>query len=214
MVEAVSFDEWEKTLQDQQFLGGALPTNADKEAFDKITQAPSAEAHPNTFAWYCLVAKFAEPVRNSWTAAQAAGKGGKGKKGGKKEEKPADDDFDPFGDDGADDEDAKKKLAEAAKKAKGGKKVVIAKSLIVFEVKPWEADTDLDAMAKEILAIEMDGLVWKTEYKLEPVAFGVKKLVIGCVIEDDKVSTDDLQEKVEALEDYVQSCDIAAFNKL
>jgi translation elongation factor EF-1beta len=32
----------------------------------------------------------------------------------------------------------------------------------------------------------MDGLLWGTS-KLVPVAFGVKKLQITCVIEDDKV---------------------------
>ena len=86
--------------------------------------------------------------------------------------------------------------------------------MIIFEVKPWEAETDLDEMAKLILAIEMDGLFWKTEYKKEPIAFGVFKLIIGATIEDAKVSTDDLQEKIEELEDYVQSVDIAAFNKI
>ena len=34
------------------------------------------------------------------------------------------------------------------------KKLPIAKSLIVWEVKPWEVETDLDALAKEIIAIE------------------------------------------------------------
>ena len=61
----------------------------------------------------------------------------------------------------------------------------------------------------------MDGLVWKTEFKKEPVAFGVFKIIIGCVVEDEKVSVDDLQEKItEGYEDEVQSVDIAAFNKL
>ena len=32
-------------------------------------------------------------------------------------------------------------------------------------------------------------------------------------VEDEKVSTDDLQEKIEALEDFVQPVDIAVFNK-
>lgn len=60
----------------------------------------------------------------------------------------------------------------------------------------------------------MDGLFWKTEYKKEPIAYGVHKLLIGCVVEDEKVSTDDLQEKMEAFEDLVQSVDIAVFNKI
>jgi elongation factor 1-beta len=90
----------------------------------------------------------------------------------------------------------------------------IAKSLIIFEVKPYEAETDLDELAKSILTIEMDGLFWKTEYKKEPIAYGVNKLVIGCVVEDEKVSTDDLQEKIEAFDELVQSVDIACFNKI
>lgn len=36
-------------------------------------------------------------------------------------------------------------------------------------------------------SIEMEGLVWGSS-KLVPVAFGVKKLQIQCVVEDDKVS--------------------------
>ena len=81
-------------------------------------------------------------------------------------------------------------------------------------MKPYEAETDLDELAKQILAIEMDGLFWKTEYKKVPIAFGVEKIVIGCVIEDLKVSADDLQEKIEAFDELVQSVDIAAFNKI
>ena len=45
------------------------------------------------------------------------------------------------------------------------------------------------------------------------MAFGIKKLRIICVVVDELVSTDDLQESIEAL-DGVQSTDIHAFNKL
>jgi hypothetical protein len=41
-------------------------------------------------------------------------------------------------------EDQKKKIAEGAKK----KAAVIAKSLVIFDVKPWELETDLDELAK------------------------------------------------------------------
>ena len=50
--------------------------------------------------------------------------------------------------------------------------------------------------------------------QLAPVAYGVKKLVATCVIEDDKVSTQDLEDKIIEIEDLVQSVDIVAFNKL
>jgi elongation factor 1-beta len=86
--------------------------------------------------------------------------------------------------------------AKAAAAGKDKKKDLIAKSLILWEVKPWEAETDLDEMARLVLSIQMDGLEWKTEYKKEPIAYGVYKLVIGAVVEDEKVSTDDVQEKI------------------
>jgi elongation factor 1-beta len=81
-------------------------------------------------------------------------------------------------------------------------------------VKPYEAETDLDELFKKVRTIEMEGLVWKEEYKKEPIAFGVHKLVVGCVIEDEKVSTDDLQDAIQAFEEEVQSVDIAVFSKI
>ena len=60
----------------------------------------------------------------------------------------------------------------------------------------------------------MDGLSWKTEWKKEPVAYGIFKIQIGATVEDEKVSTDLVQETIEAFEDDVQSVDIVAFNKL
>lgn len=105
--------------------------------------------------------------------------------------------------------------AQKAQAKKGKKPPPIAKSLVLFEIKPWGPDEDLDALAKKVIAeVKMDGLLWKTEFKKEPVAFTVWKLIMGCTIEDDKVSTDDLIEQIEAFEDNVQSVDIAAFNKV
>jgi translation elongation factor EF-1beta len=121
--------------------------------------------------------------------------------------KADDDDLDLFGDDDEGDAEAAK-VAAAAAKAKATaaakpKKVVIAQSLVMFEVKPLDSDTNLDELAKKILAINMDGLYWKTEYRKDPVAFGIFKLIIGVTVEDDKVSVDDLQEKIEQLDEYV-----------
>ena len=69
-------------------------------------------------------------------------------------------------------------------------------------------------MEKAVRAIEKDGLSWNTEYKKEPIAFGIFKLVIGAVVEDEKVSTDDIATRIEEFEDLVQSVDIVSFNKL
>lgn len=64
-----------------------------------------------------------------------------------------------------------------------------------------------------VRSIEMDGLLWGAS-KLVPVGYGINKLQIATVVEDEKVSIEELQEKIEAFEDFVQSVDIAAFNKI
>ena len=64
-----------------------------------------------------------------------------------------------------------------------------------------------------VRSIEKDGLVWGAS-KLVPVGFGIKKLQINLVVEDEKVSLDELQEQIDEFEDYVQSSDVAAMQKL
>lgn len=100
---------------------------------------------------------------------------------------------------------------EARKAAKGPGPV--AKSVVTFEVKPWDDETNMEELEKEVRAIEMDGLVWGAS-KLVPIGYGVSKLQVTIVVEDDKVSMDELQERVQEIEDYVQSSDIAAMQKL
>jgi translation elongation factor EF-1beta len=39
-------------------------------------------------------------------------------------------------------------------------------------------------------------------------------LIIAFSLEDEKVSVDGIVEKIEEMEDYVQSVEIAAFNKI
>lgn len=70
-------------------------------------------------------------------------------------------------------------------------------------------ETDMKALEAAVRAIEKDGLVWGGG-KLVAVGFGIKKLQINLVIEDDKVGLDDLQEEIQEIEEYVQSTDIVS----
>ena len=74
-------------------------------------------------------------------------------------------------------------------------------------------ETDMKELEASVRSIEQDGLVWGAS-KLVPVGFGIKKLQINLVVEDDKVSLEELQEKIDEFEDYVQSSDVAAMQKL
>jgi translation elongation factor EF-1beta len=48
--------------------------------------------------------------------------------------------------------------AYAEKKSK--KPALIAKTSVLLDVKPWDDETDMDAMLKCVKTIEKDGLVW------------------------------------------------------
>ena len=82
-------------------------------------------------------------------------------------------------------------------------------SVVTLEVKPWDDETDMEALEKSVRSIEQPGLVWGSS-KLVAVGYGIKKLQITIVIEDELVSLDELQEKIAEFEDYVQSSDVAA----
>lgn len=130
--------------------------------------------------------------------------------------KDDDDDIDLFGSDEEEDAEAAKIREERLKAyaaKKSNKPALIAKSSIVLDVKPWDDETDMKAMENQVRTIEMEGLVWGAS-KLVPVGYGINKLQIMCVVEDDKVSVDLLTEKIQEFEDFVQSVDIAAFNKI
>ena len=147
-----------------------------------------------------------------------------------------DDDMDLFGDDddvNSDGENAEEAAAtkarrermEAARKLKeeaDAKKGLVKKdkekpaekSLIVLDVKPWEADTDLKMVWGKIIEYKQDGLRWGDTFKLEPVAYGIMKLVMTVTIEDAKVLLDDITDHIEGLEEWVQSVSVASMNKV
>jgi len=128
-----------------------------------------------------------------------------------------DDDVDLFGSDEEEDDDEKARVTAERLKAYADKKskkpALIAKTSVLFDVKPWDDETDMNEMLAACKSIEMDGLVWGAN-KLVPVGYGISKLQLMCVVEDEKVSIEELQEKMADFEDFVQSVDVAAMNKI
>ncbi|XP_071113189.1 elongation factor 1-delta-like isoform X2 [Haliotis cracherodii] len=135
--------------------------------------------------------------------------------------KPADDDDDDDDDMfGSDDEEEAAELEKlkaervaAYKAKKASKPTLIAKSNLILEVKPWDDETDMKELEQKVRQVSTDGLKWGSS-KLVPVGYGINKLQIMCVVEDDKVGTDFLEESITAYEDFVQSVDVVAFNKI
>jgi len=71
----------------------------------------------------------------------------------------------------------------------------VSNSLIWYEIDPADAETDLDTLAKRIMNdIQMEGLTWKSQYKKEPFAYGICKLLIACVVQDELVSLESVRD--------------------
>jgi len=193
-------------LEDNAFVDGFVPTKADADQFAALKECPQL---PHAARWYRNIASYTDAERAAWTSAAAAAE--------KKEEKKEggdDDDFDLFEtteeDEKVMEEERKRKADELAAKAKA---TGAARSQIILDVKPWDDSTNMVELEKAVRAIELDGLAWG-QSKLVPVGFGIKKLQIVAVVIDDLVSTDDIEERITALDDYVQSMDVESFNKL
>lgn len=193
-----------ETLCDFAYADGFKPTQLDVEMLSKL---PAANQYNNLVyvkRWAKHMASFSDKEKKAFPA----GKASEASKGGD------DDDIDLFGSD--DDEEAEKAKAERAKQLeaqkKGAKPGVVAKSSIVIDVKVWDDETDLGKVEEHVRSITKEGLLWGASRRL-PLAYGIEKFQIGCVVEDEKVSVDWLTEQIEESE-LVQSTDIAAFQKI
>ena len=189
-------------LADFPYVSGYTPSQADVE---QLKQLPAKyDEYVHVKRWAKHLASFTEAEKKAFPGAPSPVK-----KGG-----DDDDDIDLFGSD--DDEEAEKAKAERAKQLEAQKKDAkakpTAKSTILLDVKVWDDETDLKEVETQVRGIQKDGLLWGAA-KNVPVAFGMSKLQIVCVVEDEKVSVDWLTESIEELE-LVQSTDIASFQKI
>ncbi|KAH9414429.1 Elongation factor 1-beta [Dermatophagoides pteronyssinus] len=205
-------------LAARSYIEGYTPSQSDIVLYGALKNVPTKYSH--ALRWYNHIKSYQSEkdklpgVKKSLQDFGVTGSGAGAKTAAKKDDD--DDDIDLFGSDDEVDEEADKAREERLKayaEKKSKKPGPIAKSNVVLDVKPWDDETDMKAMEDRVRSIEMDGLKWGAS-KLVPLAYGIRKLQIVCVVEDDKVSIEELSEKIEAFEDFVQSVDVAAFQKI
>lgn len=220
-------------IRGRSYVVGFHATQADVELFNALGKAPDASKYANLARFYAHIASFSAEARKAFPGAfskggaSASAKGGKdaGKAAAKPAAAPApaeeeDDAADLFGDD--DDDAAAKKIAAKAAASKkeepkkdAKKPAAVDKSGVVYEVKPLEAGQDMKELETKLRSIVVDGLLWGQEFKVVDVAFGIQKLVVQAVCEDEKLTTDDLEEKMmTALEGLISSVDLLNINKV
>jgi len=216
-------NNWVKT---RSYIVGYTPSQADVKVFQQLKNIPAPETYPYAWRWYNHILTFesefsslpGDPTKE-YTAygpesSELTVNPAKAPEAAAEEE---DDEVDLFGsDDEEEDAEAERikaeRLAEYNKK-KAGKVKPAAKSIVTLDIKPWDDETNMEELTANVLAIEKDGLVWGA-HKLQAVGFGIKKLQINLVVEDEKVSLDELQQQIEEDEDHVQSTDVVAMQKL
>ncbi|MCJ1328314.1 Translation elongation factor 1 beta [Thelotrema lepadinum] len=208
----------------RSYIVGYGPTQADVATFKGLKESPPVAKYPHAYRWYKHIAshqtEFSSLPGDPSKAYTAYGPEA-GALAINPKDAPAapvdDEEDDLFGsEEEEEDPEVVKKREEnlaAYKKKKEGKVKPAAKSLVTMDVKPWDDETDMKELEAQMRTIELDGLVWGAS-KLVPVGFGIKKLQVNLVVEDEKVSIDDLQAKIEEDEDHVQSTDVAAMQKL
>lgn len=192
--------------------------------FEAVGKPPAAD-FVNALRWYNHINSYSADLKLAFPGVQrpineygpSQSTAATSAKAAAKDDDDDDDDFDLFGDDDEDVAEAAEKLkqdrlaAYAQKKSK--KPALVAKSNIILDVKPWDDETDMNEIEAAVRSVEADGLLWGAS-KLVPLAYGIKKLQISCVVEDEKIGTDFLEEKITAFEEIIQSVDVAAFNKV
>ncbi|KAI0531330.1 hypothetical protein KFK09_000883 [Dendrobium nobile] len=219
-----SLDEF---LSGKTYISGDQITKDDIRVYAAVTGKPGA-GFPNAGRWYetvssALSARFPGEAAGVKIGSQAAPPASSDVSATEpKKEAPAaaaevedddDDDLDLFGDET---EDEKKAAADREASKASTKKKESGKSSVLLDVKPWDDETDMVNLEKSVRSVQMEGLLWGAS-KLVPVGYGIKKLQIMLTIVDDLVSVDSLIEEhltVEPCNEFIQSCDIVAFNKI
>ena len=207
-------------LADKGYVEGCVPSQADVAVFEAVSGPPPADLC-HALRWYNHIKSYEKEKARLPGVKKALGKYGPANvedtaESGATDSKE-DDDMDLFGSDEEEESEEVKRLREErlaqyeSKKAR--KQTVVTKSSILLDVKPWDDETDMAKLEECVRSIQADSLVWGSS-KLVLVGYGIKKLQIQCVVEDDKVGTDMLEEQITAFDAYVQSMDVAAFNKI
>nr|AFJ04515.1 elongation factor 1-beta [Vernicia fordii] len=206
-------------LAGKSYISGNHLSKDDIKVYAAVLEKPGA-AFPNASKWYaCVASHLATSFPGKALGVRIGGKGAAPVEAAAPAKAAAaagddDDDLDLFGDETEEDKKAAEQR-EAAKK-ESSKKKESGKSSVLMDVKPWDDETDMKKLEEAVRSVQMPGLLWGAS-KLVPVGYGIKKLTIMLTIVDDLVSVDSLIEEhltVEPCNEYVQSCDIVAFNKI
>ncbi|KAJ4480897.1 hypothetical protein J3R30DRAFT_3462188 [Lentinula aciculospora] len=174
---SVDLSKLNQYLASRSYIEGYAPSQADVHVFGALPSAPDP-SFVNVTRWYKHIASYA-PEHTSLPGSSKAGETfiSSAVAPASAEE---DDEIDLFGEDEDEDAEAERVKAErvaAYNAKKANKPKTIAKSVVTLEVKPWDDETDMEALEKSVRSIEKDGLVWGSS-KLVAIGYGRPRMLL------------------------------------
>ncbi|KAM0891515.1 hypothetical protein ACQ4PT_026356 [Festuca glaucescens] len=220
-------------LLTRSYISGYLASKDDMAVYTALSSAPKS-SYVNATRWYDHISALlrssgvtaeGEGVKVESSASFVASTPEVGDQKAAAADEDDDSDVDLFGEETEEDKKAAEERAASAKASTKKKECMpftqhdilpTGKSSVLLDVKPWDDETDMKKLEETVRSVKMEGLLWGAS-KLVSVGYGIKKLQIMMTIVDDLVSVDNLIEDhfdVEPANEYIQSCDIVAFNKI
>ncbi|SOV22499.1 elongation factor 1-beta [Plasmodium sp. DRC-Itaito] len=197
------------------FNNYALGVN-DLKIYHQINSVIKKDTYPHLYRWFHHISSLPEYVLNKYDeehknkkSSTTNGATSLNKKSNKTtgNDDDVDNDIDLFGDDDNTNDSAanalleKKKQKEEELKKKKQKEKEKNRSILIIEIKPKSIDTDISKIPKLVKQKIVDeNIKWGEEVKKLPVAFGLYKLHMSCIIYDDFVNTNELVEKIENID--------------
>lgn len=198
------YDKLNNFFGDHSYYQNNMLSAMDLKIYNQITNVVCKEKYPHLYRWYKHISRIPDHVFDELNKANE--KENKGKANQQKAaaaEEDDEDDIDLFGETNEEDKkllDNKKKEQEEKKK-KEAKEREKNRSILIIEIKPKTISTDINKIEKLIRQKIVDpNIKWGEEVKTLPVAFGLQKLQMSCIIYDDLVNTNELIENIENID--------------
>ena len=165
-------------LTSRSYLDGYKPTQVDTSYYNAIGRVSQKDGLTNLYRWWLHISSFTEAERAAFPGEPKDLNAGKKAAEEDEDDEDEDDEDDLFGDSDDDDEDddedpmerlerlaakgdkvaiAKLKVSRA-KAAKAAKKEAAGRTMIILEIKPFDDETNLKELEKEIRQIGPDTL--------------------------------------------------------
>lgn len=181
-------------LRGRLFLGGQRPSAADVAAFNKLLGAENTHLH----RWVKHMASFTRAERATWPAAPDS----------------------HVAVDAVPDARASETLSAPSPASNDGAAALepvvarddVPRSSVLLEINAWE-DADLHAFAGKLKAMTHDGIAWGEHKLVREEPDEPPKLLLTLVIEDEKISGEEIEQVIMGFDDEVQSMKIVSWNK-